>query len=396
MPFPVTYLLDQEAPSETFIRREIDQLRRRDWPIVTHYLTGSSHALKYALSSCPVAYRGRFLHCALTYVISIFFKSPLATIRILKRLPQAAHLVSLLTENGSQLLHAQFAGITADISAIAAQTVGIHWTCSVHARDVFISPPALLKQRMQHADGIIACSQKAANCVVNAGISNTKISLIHHGLPLHDFAFDTIQPDGVVLFVGRLDEKKGVDVLLHACSHVLKQNSEFTCLIAGDGPNRSHLQRLSDQLGLNEVVTFLGWQSPEEIRSLIMDASLLVLPSRQLPNGDCDGIANVIVEALALGTPVLTTFASAAPEVITDQVNGLLVPPDDPLRLAHAIDQALHSKDLLLNLSRTGRKTAEELFDLSINCSQIETFFQQHGSQASPPAELVIKPTKHV
>ncbi len=377
MPFPLTYLLDQPAPSETFIRRELEQLKRRSWPVFTRFLKGGPDPLKYAVRSCPEGFRWRFLKAVSRRIIEELPHAPTVAARILKRLPQAAYLVKKTSDADCRLLHAQFAGLTADLVAIAARTLGLPWTCAVHAQDVFTAQPGVLYRRLRTAARTVACSQQAADSVIAAGIPKENVVVIRHGLPLNDFAFDTIQPDGLVLFAGRLEPKKGVDTLLRACSLLLKRGLHFTCVIAGDGPSLNDLKHLSKKLELTDTVVFIGWQSQEETRSRIMDASVLVLPSRRLGNGDRDGIANVLVEAMALGTPVLTTTASAAPEVIADQVNGLLVPPDDPAKLAEALATALTSKELLLRLAKAGRLTVESHFDGSKNIETLEAFFKQ-------------------
>ena len=377
MPFPITYLLDQSAPSETFIRRELDQLRRHNWPIFTRFLRGGNAPLKFALRSCPEGLRWRFLKASVQRILEEIPRSPMSAFRILKRLPQAAYLVKKTADADSRLLHAHFAGLTADIAAIAARTLGLPWTCAVHAHDVFTPSPRQLFRRLRTANGIVACSKMAADAVTAAGIPPEKVTVIRHGLPLNDFTFDTIQPDELVLFAGRLEPKKGIDTLIRACALLLTRGLHFTCVIAGDGPDMQALKRLSEQLGLNDTVVFVGWQSQEETRSHIMDASVLVLPSRRLGNGDRDGIANVLVEAMALGTPVITSIASAASEVITDNVNGLLVPPDAPGRLADALTTVLTSKELLIRLAKAGRQTVEAQFDGSRNIEQLEAFFKQ-------------------
>lgn len=384
MPFPIVYLLDRNAASETFIRREIDLLQRRNWPVLIRYVTSGSNVLKFALGACPRTGRGRFVRAACRRLLAEGFRSPVTACRILKRLPQAASLAALAAETECRLIHAQFAGLTAELAALASQTLGIPWTCAVHARDVFTVSPRLLGRRLRSAAAVVACSRAAAEAVTAAGYPPQQIAVIHHGLPLNDFAFDSIQPDGVILFVGRLEAKKGVDTLLHACALLRGRGVPFTCVIAGEGPRRKDLTRLSDRLGFAENVVFIGWQSPEETRYHIMDASILVLPSRRLSNGDRDGIANVLLEAMALGTPVLTTTAGAAPEVLTDQVNGLLVPPDDPVALADALAQALTSKSQLLRLAQAGRATIEQHFDGSKTISEIEAFFQRAVTPPSP------------
>ena len=377
MPFAVTYLLDQLAPSETFIRREIDQLRRRNWPVYTRLLKGGVSPLKVSLASCPEGFRIRFLRAACARVAEELFRSPCAAIRIVLRLPQAADLAQKVVETDSKLIHAHFAGITADLASIVARTLGLPWTCSVHAHDVFTVSPQTLFRRLRTANSVTACSQRAAHAVVGCGVPAEKVVLIHHGLPLNDYPFDTIQPDEVILAASRLEPKKGIDTLIRACSLLRDRGVRFTCVIAGSGSQQRDLERLTEQLKLGRAIVFIGWQSQEETRSHIMDASVLALPSRRTRDGDSDGIANILIEALALGTPLVTTTAGSASEVIVDSVNGLLVPPDAPDRLADALALALASKELRLRLAKAGRETSEKLFDSSKNIQQLEAFFSK-------------------
>ena len=377
MPFPITYVLDQSVPSETFIRRELDQLQRRGWPVYERYLKDGSNMLKSSLTSCPDVFRWRFFKCALGRILNELLHSPRHALRIIRRLPQAAYLVKKITDSDSRLIHAHFAGITADLAAIAAQTVRIPWTCGVHAHDVFTVSPQTLSRRLHTVARVVACSQQAADAVLASGTPPENVALIHHGLPFNDFPYDTIQPDEALFCACRLEPKKGLDTLLQACALLLKRGLHFTCLIAGTGPSLHELERLRNQLGLEQTVFFTGWLSQEETRSRMMDSSMIVLPSRRMPDGDRDGIANILVEAMAIGTPVVTTTASAATEVITDGVNGLLVPSDDPAALAETLAKALTSKDLLLHIAKAARTTAETTFDGSKNICQLEAFFKQ-------------------
>ena len=375
MPFPVTYLLDRSVPSETFIRRELDQLRCCNWPVYVRLLRGDETPLKSSLASCPEGFRYRFLKAACARVAEELLRSPTTALRILLRLPQAADLAKTVRETDSRLIHAHFAGITADLAAIVARTLNLPWTCSVHAHDVFTPSPQSVFRRLRTAKGITACSQRAANAVIGSGIPSDKVVLIHHGLPLNEFPLHTTQPGEVIFSAGRLEDKKGFDTLVRACSLLRDRGVRFTCVIAGSGSLRRDLERLTDKLGLVRSVVFVGWQSQEEVRSHLMHASVLTLPSRRTSSGDSDGIANILVEALAIGTPLVTTTAGSAGEVIVDSVNGLLVPPEDPVRLADALATVLASKELRIRMAKAGRKTAEDLFDASKNIQQLEAFF---------------------
>lgn len=386
MPFPITYLLDQLAPSETFIRRELEQLRRLNWPVHTRLLSGEVDTLAFSLSRCPEKHRLRFARAAAKRLLEEIARSPATACRILKRLPQAADLVKNAAATDSRLIHAQFAGITADLASIAAHTLGLHWTCAVHAHDVFTAPAARLRRRLHTASGIVACSRQAASAVLAAGIPPEKVDVIRHGLPLDEFPFSAARPEGLIFTACRMEEKKGLDTLLHACACLVESGMPFTCVIAGNGPCLDSLKALCTRLKLEQHVRFAGWQTQEETRTRIRESTVLVLPSRRMADGDRDGIANVLLEAMALGTPVVTTTAGAAGEAVTDQVSGLLVPPDAPNALADALTAALTSKALAARLAQAARATVEAHFNVAENIRPLESFFTRAvGLPAAPP-----------
>jgi glycosyltransferase involved in cell wall biosynthesis len=373
--FPVTCLLDCPAPSETFIRRELDLLRQRGWPLTVRMLKGAPEALPFTWQALSAADRGALLRAAGRRLRDELPRSPVTAARMLRRLPQAASLLHAVRQDGTCLLHAQFAGITADLAALAAQAAGLPWSCAVHARDVFAAPPPLRFRRLRRAAAITACSQQAANAVTDCGIPSEKVRVIHHGLPLARFPFDPAR-EGQTLFTAcRLETKKGIDTLLHACAILARRGTRFSCVIAGSGPLERDLYALARRLALGAAVTFIGWLPQEEIRARLMTARAVALPSRRAADGDRDGIANILVEAMAIGTPIVTTEAGAAGEIIADRLNGRLVPPDDPDALAGALDELLRSKDTAHVLSRAARATVESRFDAEKNIAALEAFF---------------------
>ncbi len=373
--FPITCLLDRPVPSETFIRRELELLRQRGWPLTVRMLKGAPEALPFAWQALSAADRRALLRAAGSRLREELPRAPVTAARLLRRLPQAASLLHAVRQDGTRLLHAQFAGITADLTALAAQAAGLPWSCAVHARDVFAVPQPLLFRRLRRAAAITACSRQAANAVAACGIPREKIHVIHHGLPLARFPFDPVR-DGQTLFTAcRLEAKKGIDTLLHACAILARHGTCFSCVIAGCGPLEHDLHALARRLALGDAVTFTGWLPQEEIRSRLMTSRAVALPSRRAADGDRDGIANILLEAMALGTPVVTTEAGAAGEVIENRLNGRLVTPDDPDALAAVLGELLRSKDTAYALSRAARTTVESRFDAEKNITALEAYF---------------------
>ncbi len=384
MPFAVTYLIDRLAPSETFIRREMEQLRRRNWPIYTRLLSGGRNPLRFSLFSCPEGFRIRFFKAACYRIFQELWCNPLTALRIIKRLPQTAYLIKKVFDTDSRLIHSQFAGITADLASIAAKTLGVNWTCSVHAHDIFCTPPAQTARRLKSATAIAACSIAVAKATAASGIPEDNIQIIYHGLPINDFPLNTIRTEEFIFTACRLNKKKGIDTLIKACGILRDNDIKIPCIVAGNGPELFRLKKLCGSLNLTDRILFKGWQSQEEIRNYIRNAILTVLPSRRTKSGDRDGIANILVEALAIGTPVITTTAGAATEVIENGRNGILVEPDNHIFLAEAITKALQSRSLRSRIIKEGRKTAESVFDGAANIHKLEKLFDSAVFKSLP------------
>jgi glycosyltransferase involved in cell wall biosynthesis len=148
-----------------------------------------------------------------------------------------------------------------------------------------------------------------------------------------------IPPGLVLLFMGRLAEKKGLDYLLEALAAPEFQlpQSQPTLIIAGDGPLRVRLRKKCAQLGLSDMVRFVGYVQGQEKRDYFAAADVLVLPSIITSSGDAEGLPVVLVEGLASGNICVASDASGADDIIVDGVNGFLVPQKDAVALRGAI-----------------------------------------------------------
>ncbi len=145
----------------------------------------------------------------------------------------------------------------------------------------------------------------------------------------------------LILTVARLVEKKGLLYLLRACRALRDQGYGFDCRIVGEGPLRATLEQHIHELGLTDTVELAGAETHERVIEMYQQATLFALPSVVAENGDRDGIPNVLVEALYLRVPVVSTPVSGIPELIRSESNGLLVPERDHAVLANAIKRLL-------------------------------------------------------
>jgi glycosyltransferase involved in cell wall biosynthesis len=194
--------------------------------------------------------------------------------------------------------------------------------------------------------------------------------LTHHGVDASRFAAPqrTLGPDGLdpdrpvrLLGVARLVPKKGIEVLLAALA-ALPPELHWRYEHVGGGPRRDALTALAGPLGLADRIAWRGALPHDRVVDAYRAADLFVLASRIAPDGDRDGLPNVLLEAGALELPVVASRVGAVPELIEDGVNGRLVPPDDPAALAEALTALIRDPTARLRCGRAGRRRVLEQF----------------------------------
>lgn len=163
------------------------------------------------------------------------------------------------------------------------------------------------------------------------------------------------------LFVGRLAEKKGVDVLLRACARV----PEARLVVIGDGPEEPFLRGLANELGLEGRVDFRGRRPRREVLAALRHASVLVIPSRVAGDGDQDGTPVVLAEGIALSVPIIASSIGGIAERLEQDVTGILVEPDSVDDLVTALRRAIDRPDEMARLGRTARSTLASELDMA-------------------------------
>lgn len=209
---------------------------------------------------------------------------------------------------------------------------------------------------------ILNSNDIAKNLIDSYGITKKKISVIYNPIDInliHKKANKSLKyhwyqkNEDIIIAIGRLCEQKGFSYLIKAISILTKKGTGCKLIILGEGKNRQKLHKLIIQLGIEDRVFLLGFQlNPYKY---LARAKIFVLSSLY------EGLPNVLLEALALGVPVIATRCPTGPEeIITNGINGLLVPPADETALAWAISKLLNDKELRQKFSEQGRKRAED------------------------------------
>ncbi|EAW35500.1 glycosyltransferase [Lyngbya sp. PCC 8106] len=207
------------------------------------------------------------------------------------------------------------------------------------------------------------------------GFPPEKIRPHYHGVDINKFCpSPEIQREPIVLFVGRLTEKKGGEYLIKAMSQVQTEKPEVKLVIIGDGELRTKLETLAAQKLKN--YQFLGTQPPETVRNWMNRSRILILPSITASQGDSEGLPNVVLEAQAMGLPVVSTYHAGIPEAIIHGETGFLTPEKDIKGLAEYSLQLLDNLELWQQFSQRGRTQVESNFNQDKQAAVLETIYQ--------------------
>jgi colanic acid/amylovoran biosynthesis glycosyltransferase len=237
-------------------------------------------------------------------------------------------------------------------------------------------------------DLFLPMSERERQDLIRLGCSPQKIVVHRMGVDLSKFASTPrrSRDDGKVhlLTIARLVEKKGVEYGIRAVANVLEKYPSIEYNIAGDGPLKSDLAGLIEALGVNGKVKLLGWRRQEEIVELIKGADILLAPSVTSEDGAREGIPVVIMEALAQGLPVISTYHSGIPELIQDGESGFLVPERDVDPLAERLEHLVKHPASWPSMGRAGRDHIERYYDINKLNDQLVQLYQQLLDGALP------------
>lgn len=329
-----------------------------------------SHPVKaFYTFSWTVRYHYRFLK-QLFKAIGIWFLSMGLT--RLMRADQIGHV------------HAHWATMPSTAAVIVGKNLGVPFSFSAHAWDIFV-PNGSLKEKVRLATKVITCTEYNRNYLSNLSPeAGDKIILNYHGVDLSKFnnedEFDSNHngKSEVPLFlsVGRLVETKGYATLIEAYRELRDQGEKFRAVIVGEGPLYREILSSIKRARLEGVVTLRQALPQIELRKLYKDALAFVLASVIAGNGDRDGIPNVILEAMAMGLPVVSTNISGIPEAVQNYKTGLNVRSHNVEELAQALSSLLQNRDRAFELGKQGRRLAERCFDEHVHMQSLVFLFR--------------------
>lgn len=277
-----------------------------------------------------------------------------------------------------EILHRHFA--TNSIIYYLGKKLKVPYTLTTHAWDIFA------KDRYAHLDVIL---KEAAKIITisnynkeylnkNYGLDDREIEVVRMGVDLDRFSPLKEEHNGTrLLSVGRLIEKKGFEYGIRAVKLLAKKYPDIEYTIVGEGPERSKLQSLINELKLGNYVRLVGKIPNKELIDEYRKARLFILPCIRAGDGDMDGIPVVLMEAMAMEKTVISTKISGIPELIGHKENGMLVDQKDPKALAEAIDEILSGKVNAQDMGANGRRTIKERFNLDKQVKQMSRIFKE-------------------
>ena len=208
---------------------------------------------------------------------------------------------------------------------------------------------------------------------------NGDIVVHRMGIDCNKFCFRArkLRDNGIVKIVtiARLTEKKGVEYAIRAVAKLAKSKPLLNYTIVGDGSLKEGLQQLILQLGVDNIVTLVGWKNQQEVIEIIKNSDIMLAPSVTSRNGDREGIPVVLMETMAMGLPIISTVHSGIPELIENGVSGFLVPERDVDALAEKLNYLVENPDIWHNMGAAGRAFVEKYYNIDkLNDKLVEIY----------------------
>jgi colanic acid/amylovoran biosynthesis glycosyltransferase len=289
---------------------------------------------------------------------------------------QAIELSELIEQRGLTHLHAHFASVSTTVARLAARLAGITYSFTAHAKDIFHEDvdPVELRAKLADAAHVVTVSEYNLRYLTERyGTAAATVRRIYNGIQLEAFPMgDATRPRPVdVVAVGRLVEKKGFEVLVDACAIARDRGTPLRARIVGTGDREASLRSRVREAGLESDVEFTGALPQDRVRAEIRDAAAMAAPCVVGRDGNADGLPTVILEAMALGTPVVSTPVTGIPEAVIDRHTGRLVAEHDPVGLADALTELQADQAQRNRLAASARTLVETEFSSTRQAEQL-------------------------
>lgn len=252
------------------------------------------------------------------------------------------------------------------------------------------------RELFRRGDLFLCVSSAIRDKLIKLGCEENKVFVHRSGIDPANLRYRAcrVQKDEKrrVATVARLVEKKGLEYAIRAVAHVARRTPTIEYRIAGEGPLRGELQRLINDLGMDDRVELLGWKSEREITALLDQSDILLAPSVTSETGDEEGIPGAIMEAFAHGLPVISTAHAGIPEVVHDGQSGFLVPERNAGALAEKLQALVDQPALCARMGASGRDFIESNCDINKLNDRLVTLYRQLLNDDVPTLDVALEP----
>lgn len=393
---------------EAMIYREVQELQARGYEIDTISLRRPEPAMvpagaralaertRYVLPvpwtrlvwrhvTALARFRGRYV-AVLREVLSGTHERPRDRLRSLCHFAEAVVVLPEVEALQPDHVHAHWAVGAATCAMVVARLLGLPFTFTAHAYDIW-RERLLLPEKLQAAQCVVTCTEhNRDHLVARYGASPARVRAVHHGLPLDGFEPPARNgsPEPLILSIGRLVPQKGFERLLDACAALAAAGVPFRCELVGDGPLRAALEQHAVARGLAGRVVFRGQCDHDTVRTRYAAADVFALLCEPAPDDDRDGIPNVLIEAMAMALPCVSTRFSGVPELVVDGETGLLVAPGDAAGAARALAALLRDPARRQRLGVAGRERVAARFTIEASVDRLAAVFDEVHAAGGP------------
>lgn len=289
-------------------------------------------------------------------------------------------------------VHAHFATHSAMAGYVVNRLTGIPFSFTARGSDIHLDR-RMLKEKVEAAAFVIAVSSFNRDIIVNECGEHTrdKVHVVFGGIDTETVCPAARLESGKfkIISVGRFEEVKGQKYLVDACAVLRTRGIEFECQLIGEGPLIHDVRRQISSLGLEDYIHISGFRTHKEVIDEVRNSSVAVLATTPTSDGKCEGIPNVLKEAMACAIPVVASKVGGIPELVDDGISGILVPPRDPVAIANAIAALVGDRSMQERMGRAGREKIVREFSLSSSVRRRAELFL--GTPPETTASITLK-----
>jgi colanic acid/amylovoran biosynthesis glycosyltransferase len=397
--------------SETFILDEILSLQRKGIEVFIYSLKPFSESFMHerAKQLLPMTIYGFDISIARVIILHLKLAAHnlFAYLKALKNLfilinPSALFkcwiiffyspvYVENIRQNNVQHLHAHFATFPGFAGLILSEFTGRQFSVTVHAHDIFKNQK-IARHILKSANRIFAISKYNKSFVEDIlKIKGEKIDIVHCGIDCRHFKFKEDRPligkDRVIRIVsiGRLCRIKGFNYLIDAVRLLRDEYFKIECTIIGDGPEKSFLMSKIYDNGLKNIIKLSGALNSDQLTCMMHNNDIFVLCCADDAIEGQDGIPMVLMEAMAIGLPVVATRISGVPELIDDGISGFLAEAHNAKSVKKKIEQVIESQRSIKQINRNARSKIENEFDIEKSTGIIKYIFEKLIDETHAP-----------